>query len=60
MRLALHILGTEVLALTTDASNDDGPGDVTTTPVGFVHTTPLLDAGRPTTGYEDESIGETK
>lgn len=46
MRLALHILGTEVLALTTDSSDDDGPGDTTTTPLGFGFTVPPLTAGR--------------
>ncbi len=38
MRIALHILGTEVLAITTDTTRDDDPGDVVTTAasVGFV------------------------
>lgn len=38
MRLALHILGTEVIAISTETASDDAPGDVVTTAssVGFV------------------------
>lgn len=46
MRLAFHILGTEVFALTTDEGSDAGPGDVTAMPLGFSFTTPALTAGR--------------
>lgn len=35
MRLALHILGTEVFAITTEPEADTEPGDCVTTPVGF-------------------------
>lgn len=41
MRLALHILGTEVLALTFGSDEtaieyeDDEPGSCTSTPIGF-------------------------
>lgn len=37
MRLAVSVLGTEVLVIETGpAQPDDGPGDCTTIPVGFV------------------------
>lgn len=52
MRFALHILGTEVLAISTDeTAYDNGPGDTTTTPLGFSFTTPALTAGRY--GFDD-------
>lgn len=41
MRLALHILGTEVLAITTDPETDTEPGDCTT-PVGFAPSRDLM------------------
>ncbi len=38
MKLALHILGTEVVAIVWDESKDDAPGDFTSnqTSVGFI------------------------
>lgn len=52
MRLALHILGTGVLAISTDETGiDNGPGDVTSAPLGFSFTTPALTAGRY--GFDD-------
>lgn len=36
MRLTIRLLGTEMLHVSTEADDsDDGPGDVTTYPVGF-------------------------
>ena len=36
MRLSLHILGTEVLVVSTEPLDDDGPGEITSTSAGFV------------------------
>lgn len=36
MRLTIRILGAEVLHVSTEPDHDDGPGDCTSFPVGFV------------------------
>jgi hypothetical protein len=50
MTLTVTILGREVLRISTDP-DDDGPGDVTTSPVGFAPAPglPIREPGRDLT-----------
>lgn len=54
MRLALHILGTEVLAITTDPDEGE-PGDATSTSAGFIPPPTLLPPREPGRDYDPDA-----